>query len=660
MKCTAITALAIASIAHAFPSSPEELAARGVLQGAKFHALHSRDEGELSYEPYNTTCEIRNGFIRTGQELSSNETDYINARMDKIIDPLRNWLDGANLSYDIEQLTNNATNAPKLGLAVSGGGYRSMLGGAGFISALDNRNTSLDFETAGLLQSAAYMTGLSGGSWAVSGFAAQDMTPFWQLNDDVWKLDENIFWPGILDAYTYFKEIFEDVAAKKHVYPEDSFQTQITDFWGRALSYHLLAEPEEKFPGYGRNTTFSSAITGASTFQSHEMPYPIVLAVERQPNQLIIGQNASIWEMSPYEWGTFGPLGGGNAQDSPNGFIPIEWAGTSIVNDEVNTTDCVKGLDNFGFVIGSSATLFSAGVQQANASITGFDVFQRALRDILGDFSESMDDVALWKNPFYGWENDTNKIAQETNVVLVDGGLNDENLHPHLKKERQVDLVLAYDGSADTTYSWPNGTSLYATYNRTIHNDSGRSMANVPTPDQIVAQGLNTRPTFFGCNATDVTNYDEANKAPIIAYIPAYPYVYPANTSTFKLAYEAEESAGMIANGEAAMSLNGLVNDGEWKRCLACALVDRSRERNNIDRSPECQSCFNDWCWNGDQVDTADVPEYEPEINSVPQFVQDRSDGSALIQPYESGAVSGLYSATALLAVTSLVGAFLL
>lgn len=182
--------------------------------------------------------------------------------------------------------------------------------GAGFISALDNRNTSLDFETAGLLQSAAYMTGLSGGSWAVSGFAAQDMTPFWQLNDDVWKLDENIFWPGILDAYTYFKEIFEDVAAKKHVYPEDSFQTQITDFWGRALSYHLLAEPEEKFPGYGRNTTFSSAITGASTFQSHEMPYPIVLAVERQPNQLIIGQNASIWEMSPYEWGTFGPLGG--------------------------------------------------------------------------------------------------------------------------------------------------------------------------------------------------------------------------------------------------------------------------------------------------------------------------------------------------------------
>lgn len=129
MKCTAITALAIASIAHAFPSSPEELAARGVvLQGAKFHALHSRDEGELSYEPYNTTCEIRNGFIRTGQELSSNETDYINARMDKIIDPLRNWLDGANLSYDIEQLTNNATNAPKLGLAVSGGGYRSMLG----------------------------------------------------------------------------------------------------------------------------------------------------------------------------------------------------------------------------------------------------------------------------------------------------------------------------------------------------------------------------------------------------------------------------------------------------------------------------------------------------------------------------------------------------
>lgn len=96
--------------------------------------------------------------------------------------------------------------------------------------------------------------------------------------------------------------------------------------------------------------------------------------------------------------------------------------------------------------------MFSAGVQQANASITGFDVFQRALRDILGDFSESMDDVALWKNPFYGWENDTNKIAQETNVVLVDGGLNDENLRELIDSYIFLSFLITFLAESTTLY----------------------------------------------------------------------------------------------------------------------------------------------------------------------------------------------------------------
>lgn len=233
-------------------------------------------------------------------------------------------------------------------------------------------------------------------------------------------------------------------------------------------------------------------------------------------------------------------------------------------------------------------------------------------------------------------------------------------LNAHIKPERQVDFVLGFDASADTNSGWPNGTSMYATYNRTINDDTTLSFANVPTPDQFVAQGLNTRPTFFGCNSTDVTNYDESRHTPIVAYVPAYPYVYNSNQSTFKLEYSADEYSGMIANGEAAMSLNGLVRDGEWKRCLACALVDRARERNGVDRSAECQSCFNDWCWNGEQVDTSNVPEYEPAINSVPQFVQDKSDGSALIQPYDSGSSGTVFSTTFLLAIASLVGAALL
>ncbi|TIA88364.1 hypothetical protein E3P99_02658 [Wallemia hederae] len=658
MKTAILSTLALLGAASAFPSTPEEIIARGLIHQAKHNALVSRAEGDLSYAPYNTSCPAGvTDFITTGQALSSNETDYINARMNKIIDPLTNWLNGAGLTYDINQLTSNATNAPKLGIAVSGGGYRAMLGGAGFISALDNRNDTIDFETAGLLQSAAYMSGLSGGSWAVGGFAAQDMTPIWEWMGGA-RLDENIFWPGLLDAYSYFTEIFEDVAAKRDAgFP--AFESQLTDYWGRSLSYHLVADT----PGYGRNLTFSDAVRGASSFQSNDMPFPVMVAVERENDQIIVGQNASIWEMTPYQWGTWGPLGGGAPDSSPNGFVDTALVGTRLVNGQLNGTDqCVNGLDNFGFVIGTSATLFNQGVLQAGSALQGYGIFQDVVEDVLGGFSDSRNDVALWRNPFYGWMNDTNKIAQSENVVLVDGGEALENIpfNPHIKPERQVDFVLGFDASADTNSGWPNGTSMYATYNRTINDDTTISFANVPTPDQFVAQGLNTRPTFFGCNSSDVTNFDENRHTPIIAYVPAYPYVFNANQSTFKLEYSAEEYSGMIANGEASTALNGLVSDGEWKRCLACALVDRARERNNVDRSPECQTCFNDWCWNGQQVDASNTPEYEPEINSVPQFVQDKSDGSALIQPYDSGSAQNVFSASFVLAAAALVGAALL
>ncbi|TIA94717.1 hypothetical protein E3P94_04109, partial [Wallemia ichthyophaga] len=318
----------------------------------------------------------------------------------------------------------------------------------------------------------------------------------------------------------------------------------------------------------------------------------------------------------------------------------IALVGTKLLDGQLNGTDqCVNGLDNFGFVIGTSATLFNQGVIKAQGSLSGWDIFQDMAESVLSDFSETRDDVAQWRNPFYGWKNDTNKISDAENVVLIDGGEAHENLplNAHIKPERQVDLAIGFDATSNTNNGWPNGTSLYVTYNRTMHDDDQISFANVPTPEQFVAQGLNTRPTFFGCNSSDVTNYNESRHTPIIAYIPNYPYVGAVNTSSFKLEYDWEEASTLMKNAEASTSLNGLVKDGEWKRCLACGLVDRARERNGIDRSEECQTCFNDWCWNGEQVDTSDVSKYEPEIPSVPQFVQERSNEDPLIQPNESG-----------------------
>lgn len=61
---------------------------------------------------------------------------------------------------------------PTVGIAVSGGGFRAALVGAGIFNAFDQRNkTAVKAGTGGILQLASYMTGLSGGAWFVSSLA---------------------------------------------------------------------------------------------------------------------------------------------------------------------------------------------------------------------------------------------------------------------------------------------------------------------------------------------------------------------------------------------------------------------------------------------------------------------------------------------------------
>ena len=60
-------------------------------------------------------------------------------------------------------------------MAFSGGGYRAMLGSAGALMALDDRN-SFDTPLGGILQSANYISGLSGSSWLLGSLAMQNFT----------------------------------------------------------------------------------------------------------------------------------------------------------------------------------------------------------------------------------------------------------------------------------------------------------------------------------------------------------------------------------------------------------------------------------------------------------------------------------------------------
>ena len=106
-------------------------------------------------------------------------------------------------------------------------------------------------------------------------------------------------------------------------------------------------------------------------------------------------------------------------------------------------------------------------------------------------------------------------------------------------------------------------------------------MPYVPPAETWVAEGLNTRATFFGCD-------DEA--AVTLVWLPNKEYSFASNTSTFQIQYSVNETDAMIANG-VQVATQG--DDSEWPVCLGCAIVKKTGAT-----LPEaCSACFEKYCY---------------------------------------------------------------
>jgi lysophospholipase len=232
----------------------------------------------------------------------------------------------------------------------------------------------------------------------------------------------------------------------------------------------------------------------------------------------------------------------------------------------------------------------------------------------LSDLGQDNDDIAQWQpNPFYGFNNATNRNAQTQQLTLVDGGEDGQNipLYPLIQPMRHVDVIFAVDSSADTTYNWPNGTSLVATYQRSLNTtiENGTSFPSIPDQNTFVNLGLNNHPTFFGCNASNMTG-----PAPLIVYIPNAPYITLSNVSTFDPDYNDTQRNAIIQNGYEVATLGNGTLDAQWPACMACAVLSRSFDRTGQRVPEECSQCFERYCWNGT------VDSRTPQGNYTPAF----------------------------------------
>ncbi|MCJ1355197.1 MAG: hypothetical protein MMC33_005188 [Icmadophila ericetorum] len=521
--------------------------------------LRPKDIFPSGYTPVKATCPST-PLVRAANGLSSSETAYISARQAVANPALAAWLTKTGAGFQTSKL-------PKVALATSGGGYRSLLTGAGVIQGFDSRDSKVG--TSGVFQGLIYQAGLSGGAWLLSSFAGNNYPTISYLQDNLWEgaFQDSLLIPANFLAAVAYVEITNDIIAKN----DAGFPPTLTDPWGRLLSYQLLQGSDG---GVGDTV---SGLTTLSNFTSHAVPYPIIVAngVKVFEDQCAPGPNATIYEIHPYEFGSW--------DAGVKAFMQTKYLGTSLNNGVVNGS-CYNNYDNLGYALGTSSNLFNEVCSELIIEVTNLTSgIEPALEVLLALAHETStrDEYAVYPNPFYN-SPQSPLVSSQQDLFLVDGGEALQNLPmwPLIQNARAVDVIIANDNSADTN-NYPNGTSLLMTYTEAQAAGLTR-MPVIPSVATFLSEGLNQHPTFFGCN--------DASKITVI-YLPNQDYSTASNVSTDQLEYSETQTAALIANGQMVASKGG---DKNWPTCLGCALMKKT----GTTLPSACTACFTEYCYN--------------------------------------------------------------
>jgi lysophospholipase len=537
-----------------------------------------------SYAPTSVACP--SSLVRLASGLSTSEAAWRAARKPLADTALRSWLKATNPAFD------TTGTLPALGLAISGGGYRAHLTGAGVIQALDANDS--DVSTSGLYQAITYHSALSGGAWLLSSLADHDYPTVSSLLSSQWSsaFSNGLLAPNGLWTLVSYAEILTDINAKENA----GFRSSLTDLWARLLGYQMLSGAS------GGVASTLSGLQSKSNFASHNVPYPIITALNSDlktgtcaPTQY----NASVWELTPFEMGSWAP--------DVNAFTPSKYLGTTMSNGVANGT-CVNGFDNLGFVLGTSSNVFndiaafyssltttldticasSIGIEESNELGAAIAALETIFPSLTSDLSEAVEALyALYPNPFYNLASATSVSSMET-LHMVDGGESGQTspIFPHLIPERNVSLIIVNDNNGDypttTLPSYPNGTAIYASYMSAKHAGLKR-MPVVPSPTAYFSNYTSGNPIFFGCKNSSVAT---------IVWIPNTNVTYDSGISTFSLQYDSTLSEDMVANGNAVMSRG---NSAAWATCLGCAILDAG----GLKVPSSCEACFKQYCYAG-------------------------------------------------------------
>jgi lysophospholipase len=212
-----------------------------------------------AYTPGSAPCPSGTELIRSvapGGNISDLESAYIARRAGSVNTAKNTYLSNlaAYASKNLpgvsipEYLKNGSNITPKLGIALSGGGHRAAIFGLSVVNLLDGRNdSSANAGFGGVLQLSRYISGLSGGAWALTSmvqanfpsvpevfFGPSTPPPNNQSGDGVWG-----GWNADIDIIPvnlpFVQSLLTGLGGKARQFP-----VTFTDLWALGLARHFV------------------------------------------------------------------------------------------------------------------------------------------------------------------------------------------------------------------------------------------------------------------------------------------------------------------------------------------------------------------------------------------------------------------------------------
>ena len=171
--------------------------------------------------PYEVQCPNEPLIRIANGTLCTRELEHLQARSQFLRDAFAQFLGGLDLvRFNPTTISRLAEEPPMIGVAISGGGYRSMLTASGVFQEMNK---------VGLMDCVSYIAGVSGGAWLLMdlvfhGFDIEAALKGWNFETDLLKGISDFYTPADIDFVSGIDYNIDDVVDGIHVLKRETLQ----------------------------------------------------------------------------------------------------------------------------------------------------------------------------------------------------------------------------------------------------------------------------------------------------------------------------------------------------------------------------------------------------------------------------------------------------